>query len=132
MLNVAASNEFKELYESKRYFYLLDRLSSTDAGVPNIEFYRAAVDNKFNRPGSAIKRLEKSLTSKHASQDARLQREAYTLLADSYVGSYLYSEAAKTYEQILAKFSASMTGGEAASFRNVLARSCRSPHVSKG
>lgn len=118
---VATANELKELYDSKQYFDLRDSISKRGAiKGPDHDFYRAAVENKFNRPEAAIHILNKLFGSQTGFRDRTLEREAYTLLADSYVKTYQYGKAASTFELVLSKFSAHLSERETAGYRNVV------------
>ena len=106
----------KDLYDKRQFFDLRDRLR--EAKEAEILFYRGVVENKFNRPDASIITLKKFIGS--PDRDPSLVREAYTLLADNYVKTFRYAEAAKTYETILAKFADTLSERERSSYKNVL------------
>lgn len=113
--------ELKSLYEKRQYFELRDKLSETkQLKNDEILFYRGAVENKFNRSEAAIKTLGKFIATKTAARDRSLLREAHTLLADSYIKTFRYADAAKTYEKILTQFSDGLGESERSSYKNVL------------
>lgn len=116
-----ATDELKDLYEKKQYFDLRDKVAETKKNkVRELDFYRAAVENKFNRSDVSIKILKKFLASNPSLENRALEREAYALLADSYVKTYQYGNAAGTFELILSKFSSDLSELDAASYRNVI------------
>ncbi len=112
--------ELRSLYDKKQFFELRDRLADRELQKKvDVLFYQAAVANKFNRPEAAIGLLKKYLASPNAAKDKTLHREAFTLLADSYVKTYQYKNAGETYGTILSKFSTDLTERERSSFQNV-------------
>lgn len=106
----------KDLYDKRQFFDLRDQLN--EAKNADALFYRGVIENKFNRPDASISTLKNFIAT--AGKAPSLLREAYTLLADNYVKTYRYMEAARTYETILAKFSNTLTEREKSSYQNVL------------
>ena len=105
----------KDLYDQRRFFDLRDGL--TTGKDPNKLFYQGAVENKFNRADASIATLRKFIA---AGKDPSLLREAYSLLADNYVKTFRYADAAEAYRTILAKFSDTLPELERSSYQNVL------------
>ncbi|HWK89403.1 MAG TPA: pepsin/retropepsin-like aspartic protease family protein, partial [Longimicrobium sp.] len=98
-----------ELYERRDCFALRDALAGApEGGPPALAFYRAAVDVAFNRPEQAIPELRRFIGAGGA--DAGLMARAHTLLADAYVRTYRYRDAADTY-RLLAGGTASDSAG---------------------
>ncbi len=114
-------DELQSLYEKRQYFDLRDKLANEkNSGSSEYTFFRAVVENKFNRPERSIVLIKKYLASPAAAKDTATQRAAYTLLADNYVKTYQYANAARTYEAILAKFSSEIPERERSGYQNVL------------
>lgn len=112
--------ELKDLFEKRRYFELREKLAvSRKDNEKHLAFYRAVVENRFNRPERSIALLERFLKDPKKIADTRLVREAYTVLADSYVKTYQYRKAAAIYETILASYADGLKKDDAASYANV-------------
>ncbi|HEU0013122.1 MAG TPA: retropepsin-like aspartic protease [Longimicrobium sp.] len=88
-----------ELYESRDCFAMRDLLAGAPrGGPPALDFYRAAVDVAFNRPEQAVPELRRFIDA--GGGDAEMRARAYTLLADAYVRTYRYGEAADSYRTL--------------------------------
>ncbi|MGB2908867.1 MAG: retropepsin-like aspartic protease [Candidatus Aminicenantaceae bacterium] len=112
--------ELQRLYSSKRYFELRDRLKKIgeDNRSPELEFFRGAVDNVFNRLPSSLTHLLGYLERTGGSQPAIWARECYDLLADSYRKSFQYARAAEINEKILILFRNELSDTERADHEN--------------
>ncbi len=115
------SDELQELYEKRQYFDLRDKLAEQKSGSSErYIFYRAVVENKFNRPERSIILINKYLATTASAKDPTNLRAAYTLLADNYVKTYQYAKAANTYERLLTQFAGDLPEQERSSYQNVL------------
>ena len=113
-------SELAELFEKRRYFELREALAHVRSrGERSLLFYRAVVENKFNRPDRSIQLVERFLESPGKGAKRRMLVEAHTLLADNYVKIYSYSKAAGVYDLILTKFAADLSAQEKAGYENV-------------
>lgn len=93
------------LYEDSRYFELRDAVALIkDHPSPDMEFFRGAVDEGFNRLDSAVSRLQNFLRSTEMSPARMLNKEAWALLADAFRRSGRYREAAEARREILIRF----------------------------
>lgn len=115
---VAAGNDLRDLYDKRQFFELRDGIINENGPPADRLFYHGVIENKFNRPEASIATLKKFIAA--AGKDKAILREAYTLLADNYVKTYRYADAAKTYETILEKYADTLSQTEIAGFRNVL------------
>ncbi len=114
------SDELKDLYENRSYFELRDKLSAARPSTDrDIQFYRAAIENRFNRTDRSIALLKRFLKDPSKVSDTTLARRAYTVLADNYVKTYQYRKAAATYKLILDKYADGLERDDEASYRNV-------------
>jgi len=111
--------ELRRLYAEKRYFELRDRLEELgDDNSPELDFFRGAVDNIFNRLPSSITWLLSYLEKTGGSQPAAWIKECYILLADSYRKSFHYARAAEINERILVLFRNELDDQEKADHEN--------------
>ena len=93
------------LYEESRFFELRDALAPMGpGGPPDLEFFRAAVDQVFDRLGPAVARLEAFIRSNGTAPPRMLTKEAWVLLADAYRRLNRYRQAAEAYRQAFARF----------------------------
>jgi predicted aspartyl protease len=104
----------ERLYKDHRYFELRDAVESMkDERGPEIEFYRGAVDEAFNRLDTAVARLRSYLEAgRTAGGDPPLAREAWTILGSAYLRSGRYRKAAEAQRFILEHFGAGLEKGE--------------------
>jgi hypothetical protein len=117
---VHADLGLNQLYESKQFFALRDALKKVgNDESADVLFFRGAVDNKFNRVKESIAQLERYLGSVRSKSDAPLLKECYELLADGYLKTYCYRQAAETYLTILRRYSETLSAKEAANYENV-------------
>ena len=94
-----------KLYEDSRYFELRDALAlMKDHPSPDMEFFRGAVDDVFNRLDSAVSRLRSFLRSNETSPARMLTKEAWSLLADAFCRLGRYRETAAAHQEILSRF----------------------------
>ncbi|HYR09062.1 MAG TPA: aspartyl protease family protein, partial [Longimicrobium sp.] len=100
-----------ELHRSQDCFGLRDALVGMRGGAV-VDFYRAAAAVAFNRPEEAIGELRRFLASPEAGADAARRQAAYELLADAYVRTYRYGEAAEVYAVLAGEASADSAGRE--------------------
>jgi predicted aspartyl protease len=101
------------LYESQDCFGLRDALAAyRGEGGAVLDFYRAAADVAFSRPEQAIPELRRFLASPEAAADDRRRQDAYELLADAYVRTWRYGEAADVYATLAGEATTDSTGRE--------------------
>jgi hypothetical protein len=102
------------LYEDGRCFELRDALVRfKDARSPDLEFFRGAVDQVFNRLGAAVPRLRRYLAA-GTGRPGRLGRDAGLLLADAYWKLGRYDDAAGALRDVLARWGPLLDDGERA------------------
>jgi len=107
------------LYASGRYFELRDTLAGmTGPPFPEIEFFRAAVDNAFNRLDSAVLHIRAYLDGENLKSPRPLTKEAWILLADTYRRSGRYRESAQSQRMILDRFGDTLSPSEKANREN--------------
>ncbi len=93
------------LYEECRYFELRDGLADLEADpAPDLEFFRGAVDQVFNRLEPAVRRLKGYLNAGRSGPPRMLMKEAWVLIADAYRRLGRYGDAAEAYRQALLRF----------------------------
>ena len=93
------------LYEDSRYFELRDALALLrDDPAPDLEFFRATVDQVFNRLEPAVSRLRRFLAAAEKGPVRMLNKEAGVLLADAYRRLGRYREAAAALRRVLDRF----------------------------
>jgi hypothetical protein len=93
------------LYEDSRYFELRDAVAQMeDHPSPEMEFYRGAVDEVFNRLDSAVSRLQNYLRSAGKGPAPMMAKEAWVLLADAFRRAGRYREAGEARREILDRF----------------------------
>ena len=115
-----STSELYELLEKRSYFELRDALAKVKSSRErSLLFYRAIVENRFNRPERSILLVERFLRSPGNGATPKMLVEAHNLLADNYLKTYKYSKAAAAYELILAKFAADLSAQEKAGYENV-------------
>ena len=116
----ATREDLSKLFEKRQYFELREQLANLrgDSDRSTV-FYRAVVENKFNRPERSIRLLESYLRSPEKNAERKMIVEAYSLLADNYVKTFRYARAAATYDLILTKFADSLSDRERAGYQNV-------------
>ena len=103
-----------QLYKKHQYFELRDAVESMkDLPAPEMEFYRGAVDEVFNRLDSAIAHLQDYLEGDAAAArfDPPLAQEAYALLRDAYRRAGQYGKSVEIRRLVLERYG---TGTEAA------------------
>jgi hypothetical protein len=95
-----------QLYKENKYFELRDALAGAKGTLgPESEFFRGAVDEVFNRLGSAIAHLRTYLDGERSGGgDRPLAKEAWVLLADAYRRSGLYRQSAEVQRLILERY----------------------------
>jgi hypothetical protein len=107
------------LYAGGRYFELRDTLAGmTGNPFPEIEFFRAAADNAFNRLDSAVRRIGDYLAGESPDSPRPLAKEAWILLADTYRRSGRYRESAEAQRTILDRFGNELSLSEKATREN--------------
>lgn len=93
------------LYKDSRYFELRDAVAQMeDPTSLEMEFFRGAVDEVFNRLDSAVSRLRSYLRSAEKGPARMMNKEAWVLLADAYRRSGRYREAGEARQEILDRF----------------------------
>ncbi len=112
-------DKFKELYSRKSYFELRDALKKY-AGDQAAEFlfYKGVVANKFNRLQSSIGHLQHYLKQVKPGNETALLIDCYEILADNYVKTAQYRQAAEIYRTILATFGQQIDKEKAADYKN--------------
>ena len=94
-----------QLYEDSRYFELRDAVAQMeDHSSLEMEFFRGAVDEVFNRLDSAVSRLQNFLRSAEKGPARMMTKEAWVLLADAFRRSGRYREAGEARREILDRF----------------------------
>jgi hypothetical protein len=90
------------LYEDRRYFELRDSLSAMEGDrSPEMEFFRGALDNAFNRLDSAIVRLRRYLEGETVATPRARAKDAWMLLANAYARTGQYRKSAEIHRKIL-------------------------------
>jgi len=93
------------LYEDSRYFELRDALVPLAADpAPDLEFFRGAVDQVFNRLDAAESRLRRFLAAADRGPVRVLNKEAWVLLADAYRRQGRYRDAAAAFRTVCDRF----------------------------
>lgn len=107
------------LYEDSRYFEFRDAVARMeDHPSPEMEFFRGAVDEVFNRLDSAVSRLRNYLSSAGKGPARRMAKEAWVLLADAFRRAGRYREAGEARREILARFGPALSREEKANCEN--------------
>jgi len=93
------------LYEDRRYFELRDALAliKDDPSI-DVQFFRGAVDQVFNRLDSAVSRLRSYLLATEKRPARMMTKEAWALLADAFRRLGRYREATEAFREILDRF----------------------------
>jgi len=113
-------SNLKRLYDQKRFFELRGAVENYKGrDDARLLFFRGAVANTSYRPKASIAYLRQYIA--RARKDREWAREAYRLLADNFVKSCRYAEAASTYGTILARFRQGMKPAEIKDYENALA-----------
>jgi hypothetical protein len=106
------------LYEDGRYFELRDALVPLrDDPSADLEFFRGAVEQVFNRLDAAVPRLRRFLAAE-AGPGRTLDKEAGVLLADALIRLGRYREAVDVFQNILARFGPVLDDRERANYRD--------------
>lgn len=104
-LNAQPAKNLETLYQKRSYFVLRDELAKQVNDSSNkILFYRGAVANKFNQPLESVALLKQYLQGANAKTESKTIAEAYKILADSYIKSYQYANAAASLKIVLSKY----------------------------
>ena len=91
----AQTSSLEELYKTHQYFALREAVNRrTDDRSPDFLFYRGVVANRFNRLEESIRYL----TTYRQTKNAEKACDAYEILADDYVKTYRYAQAAEMYK----------------------------------
>jgi hypothetical protein len=107
------------LYEEGRYFELRDALPAfNDDSSIEVEFYRGAVDQIFNRLDTAVLWLEKYLLDTAAGLAQPRGKDARFLLADAFYRQGNYRKAAEICRKILDRYGSVLDGEEKANCEN--------------
>jgi hypothetical protein len=107
-------SHLERLYEDHRYFELRDAVESAKASpAPELEFYKGAVDDVFNRLESAVAHLRSYLEGGPSAGSALpLAKETWVLLGDAYMRLGHYRRAADAQRLILERYGAGLDAGE--------------------
>ncbi len=93
------------LYKDSRYFELRDAVAQMENHTSlEMEFFRGAVDEVFNRLDSTVSRLRSYLRSAEKGPARMMNKEAWVLLADAFRRAGRYREAGETRREILDRF----------------------------
>src|SRR5512135_3323832 len=93
------------LYEDCRYFDLRDAVARVEGGTAlELEFFRGAVDQVFNRLDAAVPRLLRFVETTRAGPPRTLTMEALALLGDAYRRLGRYREAASAFRELHGRF----------------------------
>lgn len=107
------------LYETGRYFELRDALAALkDDRSVEIEFFRGAVDQVFNRLDAAVPRLRGFIAATGRSPACSLAKEAWVLLADAFRRLGRYRETADAFRSVLDRFGPLLDDAERAGYEN--------------
>ncbi len=107
------------LYAGGCYFELRDTIAGmTGNPFPEIEFFRAAADNAFNRLDSALRRIGDYLDGESPDSPRPLAKEAWILLADTCRRLGKYRESAAAQRTILDRFGDELSLSEKAAREN--------------
>jgi hypothetical protein len=107
------------LYEDSRYFELRDALAPLkDDPSPDLEFFRGAVDQVFNRLGPAVSCLQRFLAAAENGPARMLTKEAWALLGDAYRRLGRYRQAAAAFRTVLDRFGPVLDDDERANFED--------------
>lgn len=111
--------DLARLYEASRYFELRDALAALkeDTSV-DLEFFRGAVDQVFNRLDAAVPRLRGFLAAAERGPKRMLAKEAWILLADAFRRLGRYREAAGAFRSVLDRFGPILDDDERASYED--------------
>lgn len=110
------------LYEDSRFFELRDALALMGPGGPaDLEFFRAAVDQVFDRLDPAVAGLEAFIRSNGNAPPRMLTKEAWVLLADAYLRLGRYRRAAEAYRQASVRFGGVLDAEERAGLESQFA-----------
>lgn len=108
-----------QLYESGRYFELRDALAPLrDQASVDLEFFRGAVDQVFNRLDPAASKLRRFLDATRNGPVRMLDKEAGILLAEALSRLGRYRDAAAEFRRVLARCAAVLDDGERTRFEN--------------
>ncbi len=104
----------ERLYKNHRYFELRDAVESMkDLPSPEMEFYRGAVDDFFNRLDSAVAHLQNYLEGGAAAGlDPPLAQEAYALLRDAYGRAGQYRKTAEIRRLVIERYGTGLDAGK--------------------
>jgi len=107
-------SHLERLYKDHRYFELRDAVESMgDLTAPEMEFFRGAVDEVFNRLDSAVVHLQNYLQGGAAAGiDLPLVQEAYTLLRDAYGRAGQYRKTAEIRRLVLERYGTGLDTGK--------------------
>lgn len=112
-----AVQRLARLYEDRRFFELRDALASLeDDRSIDLEFFRGAVDEIFNRLDPAIVRLRGYLEAVKNGPPRTLMKEAWVNLADAFRRLGRYREAAEAYRSLLRSFGPVLDEDERANY----------------
>ena len=110
------------LYKDCRYFELRDAIAELKTNTSmDVEFFRGAVANAFNRLDLAVAYLLRYLDGASADSPTPLIKEAWVLLADSYRRSGQYRKSAEAQRMILERFGAGLGAAEKVNRENQVA-----------
>jgi hypothetical protein len=116
---LGAVERLARFYEECRFFELRDALASFETDrSPEVEFFRGVVDQVFNRPEAAVRRLRSFLEATRDAPPRMLTKEALVLLADACRRLGRYREAADCFREVLARFGPRVGADERAGYEN--------------
>jgi Aspartyl protease len=107
-------SHLERLYKDHRYFELRDAVESgKDSPAPEMEFYKGAVDDIFNRLEPAVTHLRSYLEGgPSAGSDLPLAKETWVLLGDAYLRLGHYRKAAEAQRLILERYGTGLDAGD--------------------
>ena len=109
------TSSLEELYKTHQYFALRQEVNRrTDDRSPAFLFYRGLVANRFNRLEESIRYL----TSYRETKDQDKACDAYEILADDYLKTYRYAQAAEMYKAQLTVCNDTLSEEERADIKN--------------
>jgi len=105
--NTAAIKQLKELLDEKEYFRLETKFKLYSAGIgdENRLYFKAFIDNAFNRNAECIKDVDSLLKIGTFKLPDSVKLDLSRLQSDSYFKTYQYAKAAESDSSLLKQYS---------------------------
>ena len=112
--------DFKVLFDSKQYFKLRELYEKHGAGLPKEQrlFYRALLDNIFNRSAQSNEVIAELLAPGSAHLGDSVVKQLLIVQADNYIKLYQYKLTADTYSRLISSFKKITDAEEMADLKN--------------